>query len=88
MKVFDFSSWLGALETVVSDGMASSSELGFAAILALNHLVGVIFISFSITLPPFLALGLVSSWKGLNWILRDWGFRPNSPSNSKMFSFS
>ena len=63
--------------------MVASLELGFAAILALNLLVGAILIPFSVTLLPFLALGLVSGWEGLNWILGDWGFRPNFPSNSK-----
>ena len=63
--------------------MVSLSELGFAAILALNLLVGAILISFSVTLPPFLTLGLVSGWEGLNWIPVDWGFGPNFPSNSK-----
>ena len=61
----------------------ASSELGFAAILALNLLVGAILIPFSVTLLPFLALGLVSGWEGLNWVLEDQGFRPNFPSNSK-----
>ena len=63
--------------------MVASLELGFTAILALNLLVGAILIPFSVTLLSFLPLGLVSGWKGLNWILGDWGFRPNFSSNSK-----
>ena len=63
--------------------MIASSESGFAAILALNLLVGAILIPFSVTLLSFLALGLVSGWESLNWTLGDWGFRPNFPSNSK-----
>ena len=58
-------------------------ELGFAAILTLNLLVGATLFPFSVTLLSFLALGLVSGCEGLNWLHGDWGFRPNFPSNSK-----
>ena len=45
--------------------------------------MGAILFLFSVTLLSFLAMGLVSGWEGLNWLLGDWGFRPNFPSNSK-----